>query len=286
MGNMNTTVAAPANAADTSNDTFSRPWATAIVFSVDGNSSNQHIWNCGEGAGSTDDNIYLRVDANRNLYFGWGRDGALNECHITYFGGAITANTWHGLYIAHNGTRLAGGHTAADISACFDIHLVDLSTGVVGNNLSTDAGWTDGGFGGRMDRQIVGTFTIGGRGANRNFHGKVASMVSTTLRNNVAMPVNAEISMMVRDPMQWLTDYKVGQVYRRTSVNTDHTSNFTLDDYDPSHATQVWLMGDGVNDAYAQIRNQVFPAEQNRTPMNMTSMVANDIETVNIPGLS
>lgn len=45
-------------------------------------------------------------------------------------------------------------------------------------------------------------------------------------------------------------------------------------------------MGDGTSDAYAQIRNQVFAAEQNRYPMNMISMVSSDIETVNINGLT
>ena len=45
-------------------------------------------------------------------------------------------------------------------------------------------------------------------------------------------------------------------------------------------------MGDSPNDAYAQIRNYVWTGEPNRTPMNMVSMVSNDIETVNIPGLS
>ena len=284
MGNLSTTVPTPSNVADTANSVNSRPWATAIVFNVNGNSSNQHIWNNGEGTGSTDDNIYLRLDANRNLYFGWGRSGALNECDITYSSGAIASNTWYGLYIAHNGTRLSGGHTAASLAACFDIHLVDLSSGVVGSNLSTTAGW--GSFGARMDRQFQGIFTIGGRGTNRNFHGKVGSMVVTTLRINAPMPTSPEISMMVRDPMEWLNTYKVGQAYRRPTVSTDHTSNFALDSYDSSYGTQVWLMGDGTNDAYSQIRNQVFPTEQNRTPMNMVSMVSNDIETVNISGLS
>ena len=40
-----------------------------------------------KGAGSTDDNIYLRLDANRGLYFGWGRQGAVNEL---YFGALNT----------------------------------------------------------------------------------------------------------------------------------------------------------------------------------------------------
>ena len=140
--------------------------------------------------------------------------------------------------------------------------------------------------GGRMDRQILGQMTIGGRGANRNFHGKVASMVVTTLPLNVNLPDSTEISMMVRDPMQWLQDYKVGNNFRLPWQGTNAGFNFSLNDGSSSYATQVWLMGDGTNDAYAQIRNQVWPATQNETPMNMISMVSNDIVTVNINGLT
>ena len=96
------------------------PWATA-VFKVDGHSSNQHIWNLGEGSGDNDDNIYLRLDANRNLYFGWGRSGALNELFI---GSSLSTSQWYGAYIAHNGTRLNGANaTAANLADCFDIRL-------------------------------------------------------------------------------------------------------------------------------------------------------------------
>ena len=90
---------------------------------------------------------------------------------------------------------------------------------------------------------------------------------------------------MVRDPQQWLTDFKVGNSYRRPSASADN-ANFQLNSYDPASSTQVWLMGDGTFDAYAQIRNQVFASEQNRYPMNMISMVSSDIETVNINGLT
>lgn len=279
LGNVAVTVAA-GTAGNTSNDTNARPWATAIVFNSDGNSSNQHIWNNGEGAGSTDDNIYVRVTATNQVYFGWGRDGALNECYL----GNISPGSWYGLYIAHTGERLSGANaTSNNLADCFDIRWVTLSSGTAGTNLSVASNWTS--TGGRMDRQFQGTMTIGGRGSNRNFHGKVAAMVSTTLRRNVAMPTDAEISMMVRDPLQWLTDYKVGNSYRRASVGTD-TSNFQLNGLDPASATQVWLMGDGTSDAYSQIRNQVYAATQNRTPMNMISMVSNDIQTVSIGGLT
>ena len=283
LGGFNGFVAAPSTAGNTSNDSNARPWATAIVFTSDNNSSNQHIWNLGEGANSTDDNIYLRVDASRDLYFGWGRSGELNECLVASL--SNTTGTWYGVYIASTGERVGGGHTAADIADCFDIRLVNLQTGATGSNLSTSTNWTSGSFGSRMNREFTGYMTIGGRGANRSFHGKVASMVVTTLRRNVAMPTDAEISMMVRDPEQWLTDYKVGNAYRSPASGSD-TSNFQLNNYDPHHATQVWLMGDGTSDAYAYIRNQVYPAITNRTAMNMISMVSNDIETVNISGLT
>ena len=258
----------------------SRPWACAVVFSSDNNASNQHIWNQGEGAGSTDDNIYLRVDSSRNLYFGWGRSGALNECQIETL--SSTTGTWYGVYIAHTGERLSGSNaTAANLADCFDIRIVDLSTGTVGSNLAISANWTT--TGGRMDRIVAGDFTVGGRGSNRNFHGKVASMVVTTLKRGQTMPTTTEISEMVRDPQQWQIDYKNGQDFR-PSISPSTSSNFTGTSH--YNHTQIWLMGDGANDAYAQIRNDVSPNTQGGASLNMISMVSNDIQTVNISGLS
>ena len=70
MGGQATTANEPLSSGDTSSDGAARPWATAIVFRADGHSSNQHIWNAGEGTGG--DNIYLRLSASRQLFFGWG----------------------------------------------------------------------------------------------------------------------------------------------------------------------------------------------------------------------
>ena len=285
MSGVNNATDPPTTAGYTSNDTNARPWATSIVFKAHTYNDNQHVWNLGEGAGDADDNIYLRRDANRNLWFGWGRTGSeLNECYVGSIAGNIGG--WWGVYIASNGTRLGSGHTAAEIAAAFDIRMVDLQTGATGSNLSTATNWTSGSFGARMNRQFTGDMTIGGRGANRSFRGKVAAMVVTTLRRNVAMPTDAEISMMVRDPEQWMTDYKVGNDFRLPWQGTDAGFNWSRNDGSASYSTQVWLMGDGTNDAYAQIRNQVWPATQNYTPMNMISMVSNDIETVTILGLT
>ena len=290
MNGLSAQAGLPSQAGFTSTSTYSRPWAVSCVFKLDIHNSNQHIWNVGEGSGNTDDNIYLRVDAQRQLYFGWGRTGALNELKLS---SDIGTGGWWGVYIASNGTRLAGSNATPNLLAqCFDIRMYSsvfnwAGATAMSDNLSTVANWTNNATstGGRMDRAISGATTIGGRGANRSFHGQIASTVITTLKRGVAMPSDAEIKTMVTDPKQWLQDYKVGQTYRM-SHSTSEAFTFQLNDSSSAYATQVWLMGDGPYDAFAQIRNDVYPTIQNIYPMNMIRMKSNDIVTVNIPGLT
>jgi hypothetical protein len=270
----------------TSSDANARPWATCIVFNSTTYNSNQHVWNVGEGTGTTDDNIYLRRDANRNLWFGMGRTGDLVECYIGSI--ASNMNAWHAVYIGHSGARFGAGNTASQLENAFDFRYTNSANSwAVGTNQSTQANWTSGTVGGRMNRSYDGDFTIGGRGANRSFRGKIASFVSTTLRRNVAMPTDAEIFEMITDPMDWLTNYKVGNPFRLPWQGSDAGWNFSLNDGSSGYSTQVWLMGDGTNDSYSNmIRNQVVPSDQNYTKMNMISMVSNDIQNVTISGLS
>lgn len=286
MSNIGTTISANPNTSRTVSASNGRPWATCIVFRADHNASNQHIWNFGEGAGSTDDNIYLRMDSNGQLYFGWGRSGALNECAI----GGTVANRWYGIYIGYDGTRLSGTNaTAANLANVFDIRVTNeaVNWAVYSYNYSNSSNWTAGSTGGRMDRQFTtGVLTIGGRGGNRNFHGKVASMVVTTLSLNVDMPTTTEIEAMITNPLQWLQDYKVGQYYRQANNGTNSANFSTSSGTASVFGTQIWLMGDGTNDSYANgIRNQVDPTDQNYTKMQLVSMQSSDIETVSISGL-
>lgn len=288
MGGTNNQVAVPTAGQTVSNG---HPWATAVMFQHDGHASNQHIWNLGEGAGSTDDNIYLRVQSNQQIYFGWGRDGDLNECQI----GFLSSGTWAGIYVASNGARFGSGCTAAQLATAFDIRLMVKKpagwelvtpTGFSTSNIASEpTRWTT--TGGRMNREYQGDMTIGGRGANRSFHGKIASFVSTTLRVAQAMPSDAEIEEMITDPVGWVEDYKVGNPYRLPSNSSADTNNFTRNTYNSGNATQVWLMGDGTADSYANmIRSYIYPVEQNRYKLNMISMVSNDIQNVTIDGLS
>ena len=294
MANISTTVPG-GNSGFTSNDSNSRPWATACVFKYDGHNSNQHIWNLGEGSGSNDDNLYLRISSTGYLYFGWGRSGSeLNECGL---GGSLSTSRWWGVYIAHDGTRYSGAQaTPANLADAFDIYLMRLNdagtewvtkVGTLTNasgNRSIASNWYQSGA--RMDRQFVGDMTIGGRGANRSFHGKVASFVSTTLRRGFQMPTKEEAEMMITDPKRWLQDYKVGNPFR-VPWQSGNLSFFNVGDGSSSYATQVWLMGDGTNDSYSNmIRNQVLPSDQNFTKLNLISMVSNDIQNITILGLS
>ncbi len=284
MGQTAITTSAPSVAGNTSSDEGARPWATSVVFKPDGNNSNQHIWNIGEGAGGTDDNIYLRFDGSRGLYFGWGRDGVLNECKLNQY---LSLTSWTGIYVAHNGTRLSGANaTAANLAAAFDIYTCSDGDWTQLFQISTESKWNQGSTGGRMDRSVTGSLTIGGRGSNRSFHGKVASFVTTTLQRGVAMPSVTEVEEMVTDPVGWLNNYKIGNSYRPSSQNYNNSS-FALNDYASSGSTQIWLMGDGPNDSYSNmIRNITYNADQNYTKLNLLSMVSNDIQTVNINGLS
>ena len=65
---------------------------------------------------------------------------------------------------------------------------------------------------------VTGDLCIGGRYTNRNFNGEVASMVITTLRTDDNLPTNAEITAMVKDPMQWIVDYKEGNNFRHCTT--------------------------------------------------------------------
>ena len=285
MSGVSATVSAPASSGKTSSDSNSRPWATAIVFRSDKHNSNQHIWNMGEGAGSNDDNIYIRQSSFGSLHFGWGRDGALNECAL---GNVSTTTGWHGIYIAHTGERLSGSDaTAANLADCFSIRRMGSEWsqpfGSLGSELSTSGNWVTNG--GRMDRSITGDFTIGGRGSNRSFHGKVASMVITTLKLNDDMPTEAEIKMMITDPKKWEDDYRVGQYVR--AGNSSSNVNYVPSSWTVHGASIMWLMGDGSMDSYSNmIRNDVYPSDQNFTKLNLISMVSNDIQNVSIPGLT
>jgi hypothetical protein len=100
-----------------------------------------------------------------------------------------------------------------------------------------------------------------------------------------------QAKMMITDPIKWVDTYKsrLGSgnpngLFRK-SAERFATNYFTF--AGAYQHTYVWLMGDGTNDSYSNgVRNYINPSDQNYSKMQLNSMVSNDIENVNIPGLT
>ena len=280
----------------TATSSSSRPWAATIVFKADGNNSLQTIWNNGEAFYNNGDNFGLEIDANNTLWFYWGQGASTsnnyNKCYVQI---GIDTSKWYGVYIAHKGGRLSGNDaTSANLGECFDIRVMssaDSFTTISPNRSGSNSGGNWQVTGRRMDKAVNGLYTIGATASyQKRFYGKVASSVITTLKNNSLAPVEAEIKMMITDPIKWQDDYKQGTTFRAAdSSSTASVPAVTSVSY--NYATQIHLMGDSVgiypygnNDAYPDIFNNL--RWYTSTKMTMQNMVSNDIENVSIPGLS
>ena len=91
---------------------------------------------------------------------------------------------------------------------------------------------------------------------------------------------------MITDPKKWEDDYRDGQLVR--AYNSTSESTYNPDDWQYGYTSNyIWLMGDGYADTYYNsIRNEVKFTDQNVGKLQLNSMVSNDIQTVNIPGLT
>lgn len=281
MGAARHEIALPTTAGYTSSSGNEKPWATAVVFRPDGVyvSGDQIIWN----QDTRTDSIYLKLTPQNLLYFGWGdiASSAKNEVQIA----SIAGGQWTGIYIAHNGARFSAANaTEANLRQAFDIRKYDFANGIVGSNLA-DKYWSSTGT--AMTQSFSTYFNVGGKGTDYNFSGKVASMVVTTLcRQGAAMPSDAEIVAMIANPKGWVTDYRIGNDYRLPNSDTN-LSNFQTTSTSANAVMQVWLMGDGTSDSYSNgIRNDFYPTDSVNSKLTLNNMVSNDIETINIYGLT
>ena len=61
----------------------------------------------------------------------------------------------------------------------------------------------------------------------------------------------------------------------------------TPNNYTAVRSTQVWLMGDGTNDSFANgVRSYILPTDTGNVKLYTNNMTASDIENISIPGLS
>jgi len=102
----------------------------------------------------------------------------------------------------------------------------------------------------------------------------------------VALPTDTEIAELGRDPMDWITVYKAGNDWRRCNFTNDTPGFSTGTNANTGGlATKIWLMGDGTSDAFSNIRSQIVDSSSAQG-LDMKNMVAADIETVSITGLT
>ena len=284
MGGMNNDVWG-ANNGKTSTDTDARPWSISQVVYID-NSQPQCYFSQAENY--VNDRISLsthETGANSKIEFYWGRstgtNGAnSNGCQFLF---DKPADGWYGYYIDTTGFRPNQAQsTTTALADNFRFKQVDLSTGTVTDITGT---WTIVGDG-RLNRGLNGDFYIGRESGSQSFNSnsslKVASTLISTLKRDFLLPNDTEISMQVRDPQQWVIDYRDGTQQRLAYNNTP----YAFDTY-PERCVSLWLMGDGSLDSYSNnLRNDVKTSDQNYTMLRLQNMVSNDIVNVSITGLS
>ena len=155
--------------------------------------------------------------------------------------------------------------------------VTDITSGGSWSNVNSSYGTTQD-VGGRF---YVGSYVT--NTANR-FKGQIASTVVTTLRTGQSLPDDTEVAMIVRDPIKWMTTYKIGNPWRKPNESADYSSNFATGSATGEQGTKIWLMGDGTSDGYSDITSQVNSSNSAQY-LQMKNMTSSNILSVSIPGL-
>ena len=253
-----------------------QPWASSIVVYPMADTNEKGIFSQQEtGAGPTCSLVFL---ADNKLQLIYGTDFGYIKFTST---APFPTDQWYGLYLEYNGgtTGIDAGDLALYYSR-FRIKVVDLVTGGVSD---VPGAWTHSPNVG-YDGDLQGTHYVSSMySSSWASHCKVASHVVTTLRCDVDLPTDLEIQRMTLDPKKWVTDYRVGELYRIPNQTTDHTSNFALDDVFSMCSTQVWLFGDSVGTSFPWTRNEVYLNDAGGTTLMVAqNMDAGDEINVNI----
>ena len=218
------------------------PWAFGGVVRIDSTPNESTIF--GRATGSSSGHIRLGVTNDDKLHFHFGT----NYNNLKFTGSeTLSTGTDYGFYVDYDGgtTGVASGSTSQYYSR-FRIKQVNLTTGAVsdvpGSWTSTNYGINSIGNGGSL---YIGSSWNG----QRDFDGRVYTFGLTTLKGNET-PDDTEIGMFIRNPVQWVNDYKIGETYRSTGGGTTY-NNFQINQNEAANSTQIYLMfsGDDIQNA-------------------------------------
>ena len=269
-----------------------RPFALASVFKAGAHSSQGTVLSQTSGADTNNNyRISLEVTNDEELlfWFGSGQDYYKWTSKFT-----LDSSKWYGFYVDYDGCSRSYGNSEKQKNFNrFRVWQVDLSTGTAtqlttyNQNDNSYGTWDQSNSAGNP---VQGQFYVGSRYENNDeFQGQIAAVVVTTLKTNAeSLPAATEIGLLVSNPLQWLTDYKVGQSFRRPG-QTVNRANFSLNDALGAGSTKVWLMGGGTNDqcnsTNCKFRNQVYSgsADWDLETTGINSTFQNNVNNVSAP---
>jgi hypothetical protein len=162
---------------------------------------------------------------------------------------------WNSLTVTFDGgTTGAESGTLSAYYSRFKLYSTDLTTGVVTEVPLTGS---HGNYG--FTGNVQGRFVVGSNYSNNYTVEAAINYVGVTNSVLSSSDIGGLMNGYALDPLGWMALNNI------TDPTDDH----------------IWLMGDGTGDVHPHIKNQVDPTHDN-TRLNMSGMVAGDIETSDI----
>ena len=274
------------SAADThvSNDGNAQPFAQTLIFRNAGINTDVDSVLVGLSDGDEADitvsgiiHHYIGISSTKKLVHHWGEPHALgigttqaNRAELM----DVKDDTFYGIFFDFDGQRFGTGITTSQLNSQFRYKLVDLSNGDV-TDLTPN--WTHYGksqngngdsrvYGRLMYGALAGSDTTSESYIKLRFEGEIAQASSITYQQGAVLLDDTQVGLMVRDPVKYLRDYKVGTSSRRPYFDTTQLFALNLQNYH-YQAAQVWLMGDGEYDVELGssngqgVKNFVYPTD-------------------------
>ena len=222
----------------------------------------------------------IEINTNGRIFFNYGDD-----YNVLQWGSAnsLIVGNWYGLHVDFNGGST--GVRSGDINryySHFQFKLVNLSNGSV-KDITSVGSWSHVNSSYGTTQDVSSYFYVGSYVTNtaNRFKGQIASTVVTTLITGQSLSDDTEVAMILRNPIKWMTTYKIGNPWRKPNENTDYSSNFAMGSATGERGTKIWLMGDGTNDSSSNIASQVSSSNS----VQYLQLNSASTTSVSIPGL-
>ena len=223
----------------------------------------------------------IEINTNGRIFFNYGDD--YNVLQWRSANSLITAGNWYGPHVDFNGGST--GVRSGDINryySRFQFKLVNLSNGSV-TDITSGGSWSNVNSSYGTNQDVGGYFYVGSYVTNtaNRFKGQIASTVVTTPITGQSLSDDTEVAMILRNPIKWMTTYKIRNPWRKPNENTDYSSNFAMGSATGERGTKIWLMGDGTNDSSSNIASQVSSSNS----VQYLQLNSAGTTSVSIPGL-